>query len=185
MPQPKKPQPVYGIENAVRDDVQAYCDRTGFHIFAEEFSLLVDTATKPAIFTLPKRFHARIRAFGELYQRAPEHVLEIMLMIRKTLSEQALNMNGRVRQFLLTHSYVNHGSTMFPVDEMTDGEIAEHLSKPGCVVSTESVKTERKKLRRKLHAVKLAQDPDFIDYMRTGNQKTLKKLRARKGTKHA
>lgn len=109
MPRIKKSQEFYGIHHALNfhPDVKKFAEqRPGVFGGKEEFSILVEAATRPFFFTNLRLGKKLVESFGRIYARQPDDVLEFMRLVRKIASKMDKTESGKVRTFLLTHQTV-------------------------------------------------------------------------------
>jgi hypothetical protein len=191
MPRRKTPQQFGGLHLALYDKLQKHIKLRGYDfsipsnpamrgplsapmpgasvpLNRNEMLTLIRVAEKPNYLACYRSCEKTVRAFGVLFAKWPDEVLDILCFIREMLADET--QAGRVTRFLRTHSWFKNDKGEFiGVANMTDGEIAQHLTRPGLSVSPDSVKMARQKIAREDgEKFFFTEHPQVQEFMRTG-----------------
>jgi hypothetical protein len=172
MPRLKTPQQFYGLHLALFDELQKHIERRGYdfclpsnparrplHSAAmpgarvplnrDEILTLIRVAAHPDYLASYRLFAKTVKDFGVLFAKWPDEVLDILCFIRAKLADWSNSQAGLVTKFLRTHSFiVNNKGKNIAVANMTDKDIARHLTRPDLSVSPDSVKRARQRIAR-------------------------------------
>jgi hypothetical protein len=152
MPQRKKSQEFYGLHLAIGPELEKYIKKRGYAelgIFHRSTTLLLlRIAHHPETLAYYQTHADKIKAFGALYAKHPDAVLDILSFFRKILADWKHKQAGYVRVFLRTHTIVSNAKNRLAgISSMTDKDLANHLSKEaGFTITANSVKRERQRI---------------------------------------
>jgi hypothetical protein len=195
MPRLKNSQQFYGLRLVLFDDLQKRIRRRGYDFSLpsnpamrhpnatripgaelpcrDDILTLIRVAESPRDLSWYRSFAPTVKAFGVLFAKWPDEVLDILCFIRAKLTDWRKNQAGLAKRFLRTHRIVvnNKGKTI-AVADMTDKDIARHLTRPGLNVSPDSVKKARQTIAREdREKFIFTEHPKIQAFMRTGQSK--------------
>jgi hypothetical protein len=162
----KRNQAVHGLEHLVREAVIEYQRKNACPFSPDEMKTIIAAASRPMFFSNLDQGIGAVTKWGYLYARNATAVLGLMLAIRLSIDNLERKKNGIIQKFLLTHRTVvfraqrdiTLGMTeneikqyyasgkLVAVSDLTDKEIAQHLSKPSSPVTADDVKKARQSL---------------------------------------
>ena len=172
MPRLKTPQQFGGLHLVLHDDLQRYFKRRRYDfslpsnpalrpphsarmpgacvpLNRDEILMLIRVAERPDYLSSCRSCERTLKAFGILFAKWPDEVLDILRFIRMKLAYLNTTEAGRATLFLRTHSYISNAKgNKIAVATMTDNEIAQHLTQPGFNMKPTNVKMARQKIAR-------------------------------------
>lgn len=134
----------------------------------DEILTLIRVAEKPTYLAKYRSCEHTVRAVGALFAKWPDEVLDILRFIRAKLKHYNNTQAGTVTVFLRTHRWFkNAKGEIIAVANMTDGEIARHLTRPGLGISSDSVKMARQRIAKEdKQTFFFTEHPQIQEFMR-------------------
>jgi hypothetical protein len=106
MPQRKRPLQFFGMHHAFafHPEIKKFSARhPGVLDGVGELEIILRIAANRYAFAASSTADRRLIAFWRIYQRDPNAILKLMLLLRKILSQWEKTESGKVKNFLLTH----------------------------------------------------------------------------------